>query len=224
MTAHVALSARQRGAALLAKRALDITVAGVALVLLSPLMALTALAIRLDSPGPALFRQQRVGRQARPFVIWKFRSMRTDGGEELHQRFVKELLTAPARPGAPAGDGAAAFKLADDPRITRVGRIIRATSIDELPQLFNVLTGTMSLVGPRPDVPYAVEEYPPWAWRRFAVLPGVTGLWQVSGRGQLSPVEMLELDVAYVDRWSLLLDVALLARTIPAVLRKVGSG
>lgn len=225
MSPHVQLSTRQRGAALRLKRMIDVVGAAVLLVVLVPVLAALGVAIRLDSPGPALYRAARIGRQARVFEICKFRSMREDTDDELHARFVAQLLTPTDDPSVPGPEGAGAlYKLADDPRVTRVGRVIRRLSLDEVPQLLNVLAGDMSLVGPRPEVPYALEHYEDWHWRRFAVLPGMTGLWQVSGRGHLPPLEMLRLDVEYVDRWSLWLDCRLLARTIPVVLRKVGSG
>lgn len=218
MTRPIAIphSSRQQGAALAAKRVIDVVVAAAVLVAGAPLMAAVAVAVKVDSPGPVFFRQERVGQGGRRFRVWKFRSMVADADPALHRQFVKRLLTQ-------ASTVPEMYKLTDDPRVTRVGRFIRATSIDELPQLLNVLAGHMSLVGPRPEVPYALEDYEPWAWRRFEVLPGMTGLWQVSGRGELSPVDMLRLDVEYADRWSPGLDLRLLAKTVPAVLRKVGS-
>jgi lipopolysaccharide/colanic/teichoic acid biosynthesis glycosyltransferase len=222
----VATSQRQCGPALVVKRALDIIVSAVLLIVLSPVLAVVACAIKVGSPGPVLYRQQRIGRMGRPFTMLKFRSMSVGADEELHQRFVRELLRSPEllADAASGGDPSApTYKLSSDPRVTPVGAVIRRLSIDELPQLVNVLKGEMSLVGPRPDVPYSVAEYEPWAWRRFEVLPGLTGLWQVSGRGAVSPIAMLQLDIEYVDRWSLLLDLRLLLATAPAVLRKVGS-
>jgi lipopolysaccharide/colanic/teichoic acid biosynthesis glycosyltransferase len=219
---------RQEGSALVIKRALDLTVGGTLLLLTSPLLLVIALAVRLDSPGPVLFRQTRIGRHGQPFEIYKLRSMFADADESLHERYVTQLLRD--RPDRAAGSDpvtsrrrAPAYKLEADPRITRVGRLLRALSLDELPQLFNVLKGEMSLVGPRPDLPYATALYGPWQRRRFQVLPGMTGLWQVSGRGELAPADMLRLDVEYVDRWSLWLDLRILLLTAPAVLRKVGS-
>ena len=219
---HVSVSSKQAGLALCAKRIMDVAFAALVLILALPLLIITAVAIKLDSTGPVLFRQKRVGRCGRPFRMLKFRSMVNGASPELHKQYVKGLLRDGENRDA-VGRSERTYKLAEDPRVTRVGRVIRRLSIDELPQLFNVLRGDMSLVGPRPDVPYAVEEYEPWQWQRFEVLPGITGLWQVSGRSELSPTEMLRLDVEYVERYSVWLDCILLLRTIPVVLRKVGS-
>jgi lipopolysaccharide/colanic/teichoic acid biosynthesis glycosyltransferase len=219
---------QQVGWALVVKRAIDLTLGGIFLLLTSPLLLAIAIAVRLDSPGPALFRQARIGRHAQPFEIFKFRSMFADADESLHERYVTQLLRdSPDR--AARSDQVLprrrppAYKLEADQRITRVGRLLRAASLDELPQLLNVLKGDMSLVGPRPDLPYATALYAPWQRRRFQVFPGMTGLWQVSGRGELAPADMLRLDVEYADRWTLRLDLGILLRTVPAVLRKVGS-
>lgn len=202
-------------------RVLDVVVSGVLLVSLSPVLLVTAVAVRLDSPGPALFRQERIGLGGRPFTMLKFRTM-TDGADEgVHRALVLDLLRETA--GCEAASAVPVYKVAHDARVTRLGRVLRASSIDELPQLLNVLRGEMALVGPRPDVPYAVEAYKPWQRRRLDVKPGITGLWQVSGRAHLSPARMLELDVYYVDHRSLGMDLRILARTLPAVLRRVGS-
>jgi lipopolysaccharide/colanic/teichoic acid biosynthesis glycosyltransferase len=211
------------------ERTIDVAAAAALLVLTAPLMAIVALLVKVDSPGPALYRGRRLGLGGRPFTVLKFRSMRTDTDDELHRRYVLGLLRGENTPNQPASaiaddDNVVAFKLHDDPRVTRVGRWIRATTLDELPQLVNVLRGEMSLVGPRPEVPYALEGYEAWQHERFSVRPGLTGLWQVSGRGDLSPTEMLALDVEYARRRSLRLDLAILARTIPAVLQRKGAG
>lgn len=214
------------------KRAADLVGALALLAVSSPLLAAAAVAVRLDSPGPALYRGRRVGQHGHEFSMYKFRSMAVDADDAPHRELVTALLsdagTPPAGPPDPAGpDGsvpaAPLYKVEKDPRVTRVGRILRATSIDELPQLANVVRGEMSLVGPRPDVPYAVEQYQPWHRRRLEAKPGMTGLWQVSGRAELSPADMLRLDVEYVERRSLLLDLSILLRTLPAVLRRVGA-
>jgi lipopolysaccharide/colanic/teichoic acid biosynthesis glycosyltransferase len=206
-----------RGAAYrAAKRALDLTTAVLLLVILSPLLALIAVAIRLDSGGPVLYRQGRVGRYGRPFTLVKFRSMKADADPTPHLAFVLSLL----HEGAPS---CAVYKVANDPRITRVGAILRRTSLDELPQLWNVLRGEMSLVGPRPDVPYAVSEYADWMHPRLVVKPGITGLWQVSGRSRVSLHDMYRLDLDYVAGASLGLDLRILVRTVPAVLARDGA-
>jgi lipopolysaccharide/colanic/teichoic acid biosynthesis glycosyltransferase len=183
------------------------------LVLLGPALLLIAVAIRLDSPGPPLFRQRRIGRHGREFQVLKFRSMAAGASPELHRRYIEYL--AHANPEPPGG---ALLKLTSDPRITRLGAFLRKTSIDELPQLVNVLLGQMSLVGPRPAMPYELQHYRPHHYERFAVRPGITGLWQVSGRARLGLQEMLELDVLYARTHSFLLDMRLLLRTPRAVI------
>jgi len=195
----------------LVKRTLDVVLAGVGLVLFAPLWGLVALAIRLDSPGPILFRQERVGRGGAPFVLLKFRSMREDA-----DRVVQELLALNEAKGP-------IFKIRNDPRMTRVGRFLRRWSVDELPQLWNVLRGDMSIVGPRPPLPREVAQYEPWQLRRLEAAPGLTGLWQVSGRSELSFDEMVMLDLYYIENWSLALDLRILLRTLPAVCRGGGA-
>jgi exopolysaccharide biosynthesis polyprenyl glycosylphosphotransferase len=193
------------------KRVLDVTLAGLGLVLLAPLWALIALAIKLDSPGPVLFRQERVGRGETRFQCLKFRSMHQDAERVVHQLLAQNEATGPL------------FKMRNDPRLTRVGRVLRRWSLDELPQLVNVLRGEMSLVGPRPPLPREVEQYEPWHRRRLEVAPGLTGLWQVSGRSELGFDEMVQFDIYYIENWSLGLDVRILLRTIPAVFRGRGA-
>lgn len=196
---------------LVLKRLMDITVALVGLILLSPLMLIIALAIKLDSPGPVLFRQVRVGKGEREFVMYKFRSMREGAEEEL------EKLEAQNEAAGPL------FKIRQDPRCTRVGRFLRRTSLDELPQLYNVLRGEMSLVGPRPPLPREVARYQPWHRIRLEVAPGMTGLPQVSGRSNLTFDEMAFLDLYYIQNWSPALDILILLRTIPQVLFSNGA-
>jgi lipopolysaccharide/colanic/teichoic acid biosynthesis glycosyltransferase len=196
-------------------RGIDLLVSGTALVVLSPLLLALAGVVRATSPGPALFRQVRVGYRGQPFVMLKFRSM-TDGCDDaVHREYnQRELAGEDPRDGR---DGV--YKPAADPRITRVGRLLRSTSLDELPQLINVLRGDMSLVGPRPALDWEVALYQPHHHERFLVKPGITGLWQVSGRNLLSMREALDLDVEYVRRRSVELDLRILARTVPTVLR-----
>lgn len=193
------------------KRLLDIVGASAGLLLASPVLLAAAVAIRLDSPGPVFHRAVRVGRGGRKFRFLKLRSMRV-GAEEL-----RGLLLHLNQAHGPA------FKLHDDPRVTRVGRILRKTSLDELPQLWHVLRGDMSLVGPRPPFPEEVERYEPWMLRRLSVRPGLTCLWQVSGRSDLPFDEWMRLDLQYVERCSFLLDLSILLRTIPAVLSARGA-
>ncbi len=188
------------------KRAMDFSASLVGLIVLSPLMLLIAAAIKLDSPGPVLFRQTRVGKGGRHFTLYKFRSMRQ--GAESEQQQLTDLNEA---------DGPL-FKIRDDPRLTHVGKILRRTSLDELPQLYNVLRGEMSLVGPRPPLPSEVEQYKPWHRKRLEVSPGMTGLWQVSGRSELTFDEMVLLDIYYIENWSPALDTLVFLRTIPRVL------
>jgi lipopolysaccharide/colanic/teichoic acid biosynthesis glycosyltransferase len=202
----------------LARRALDVSVAGTILLVLVPVIAIAALAVRLNSPGPVLFRQRRLGRHMRPFTVLKFRTMRADADSAVHREYVRQLIgTQPQEPGREG-----LYKLAVDDRITRVGRFLRSWSLDEVPQLWNVLRGEMSLVGPRPVIEYEVEQYPEWYLRRFAVKPGLTGLWQVSGRNELTYEDMVRFDIEYAERRSLWLDVRILARTALVVMRRQG--
>ena len=204
----------------LAKRLLDLAVALPCLILAAPLLLAVALAIRLTTPGPALFRQVRLGRDRRPFVLCKFRTMYTGCPDDVHREYVRKLLTG-SRP--PDGGREGVFKLDGDARITPVGRLLRRTSLDELPQLLNVIRGDMSLVGPRPALDWEAEMFGAGYDRRFAVPPGLTGLWQVSGRNALTMTQGLDLDIEYVGRQSLALDLWILARTIPVVLSTRGA-
>jgi exopolysaccharide biosynthesis polyprenyl glycosylphosphotransferase len=193
------------GLNLLVKRAFDLAITVPTVVLLSPIALVIAAAIKLDSPGPVLFRQTRVGRNGELFTFLKFRSMRVNAEAEL------EALRAQNEADGPL------FKIRDDPRRTRVGRFIRRTSLDELPQFINVLRGEMSLVGPRPPIPDEVAQYQAWHRRRLDIQPGVTGLWQVSGRSNLTFDEMVMLDIYYGENWSLSNDLQILLRTVPQV-------
>ena len=212
--------ARSLTAARLAKRLLDLAVATACLAVASPLLLAVAAAIRLTSPGPALFRQTRLGKDRRPFVLYKFRTMYVDCPDDVHREYVRKLLTE-AQPPDGGQDGV--FKLKDDDRITPVGRLLRRTSIDELPQLLNVIRGEMSLVGPRPPLPWEAEMFDTVFSGRFAVPPGLTGLWQVSGRNGLTMRQGLELDIEYVRRQSLALDLWILIKTVPTVLSTRGA-
>jgi lipopolysaccharide/colanic/teichoic acid biosynthesis glycosyltransferase len=202
-------------------RVVDVVVATAALILLSPLLAIIALLIKLESPGPVVFRQRRLGRGVQPFTVNKFRTMKQGASHDVHKEFVLSLIAGAAPPATE--DGTPRFKLKGDDRITRVGHFLRRSSLDELPQLWNVVRGDMSLVGPRPPISYEVERYPAHWFRRFEVKPGVTGLWQVSGRCELTHEQMIELDVEYVQRRSLRLNLWILLRTIPAVLTSRGA-
>jgi lipopolysaccharide/colanic/teichoic acid biosynthesis glycosyltransferase len=204
------------------KRAIDVLLATTAMLVLLPLFIVATVLVRATSRGPAFFRQTRIGRDRRPFEMWKFRTMYEDSDDAIHREFVAGLRT-----DIPSDrvDGKDVYKLTHDPRITPLGRWLRRLSVDELPQLINVLQGTMSLVGPRPALAWELElfgtlpRYPD----RFAVKPGITGLWQVSGRGMLTMREAVTLDAEYVDRRSFGLDLLILLRTIPAVLGRRGA-
>jgi len=190
----------------LLKRGIDVVFSLLVLILFAPLMGLIALAVKLDSPGPVLFRQARMGKGGKPFTVYKFRSMKI-GAEEQ-----KDLLRDLNEAAGPI------FKIKDDPRVTRVGRWLRRFSLDELPQFYNVLRGDMSIIGPRPPLAEEVAEYQSWHMRRLETAPGITGLWQVSGRSELPFDEMALLDIYYIEQWSPGLDVQILLRTIPTIL------
>ena len=195
----------------LMKRMLDVLLGSIALVLAFPMMAIIVIAIKLDSPGPAFFKQRRVGEKGELFGMFKFRSMVVDADDLLSE--IVEKTT----------DGRIIHKKPNDPRITRVGRFIRATSLDELPQLFNVLKGEMSLVGPRPEMPWLVQRYEPWQCKRFAVPQGITGWWQVNGRSEKMMHEHTEEDLYYIQNYSLLLDLQILWKTVGAVIKRSGA-
>jgi exopolysaccharide biosynthesis polyprenyl glycosylphosphotransferase len=194
----------------LVKNTFDAGVAAVAVVVLSPVLLAVAVAVKLTDRGPVLFRQIRVGRTGEEFNAYKFRSMVVDAERRLPE------LRGP-------NEGAGLFKMRDDPRVTRIGRFLRRYSLDELPQLFNVLKGQMSLVGPRPPLPAEVAQYPNEMRRRLLVKPGITGLWQVSGRSDLSWDESVRFDLYYVENWSLTSDLIILWRTVRAVFRGTGA-
>lgn len=197
--------------ALAVKRAFDVAVSATALLALAPLLAGVAVAIKLDSPGPVFFRQRRVGLHGRLFDILKFRSMHRDAEAKLAALRDRNEMSGPV------------FKITDDPRVTRVGRFIRRTSIDELPQFWNVLVGQMSVVGPRPPLPSEVAQYRRWHRRRLSVRPGITCIWQISGRNQVDFDRWMELDLQYIDQWSLANDLRIFLKTIPAVLGARGA-
>jgi exopolysaccharide biosynthesis polyprenyl glycosylphosphotransferase len=202
----------------LVKRAFDLLIASLALLIFSPLWLLIAALIKLDSRGPVIYQQERVGMDGRIFLFYKFRTMRADADDRLHREYQEKLIAG--RPEANVGDTERpAYKLRADARVTRLGRILRRLSLDELPQLLNVLRGDMSVVGPRPPIPYEVEKYELWHRKRLDMKPGLTGLWQVSGRNRLPFEEMVRLDLFYIENWSLLLDLKIILRTLPVMLR-----
>jgi lipopolysaccharide/colanic/teichoic acid biosynthesis glycosyltransferase len=198
-------------------RILDVVGSLALLMLLAAPLLLVALWVRLDSPGPVLFRQRRVGLHRRPFTLYKFRTMRVGDGDDALRRLIEAELCGEDT----CCDGST--KLADDPRVTRSGRFLRRTSLDELPQLVNVLRGEMSLVGPRPCLPWEAELFPPQFADRFTVRPGITGLWQVTGRSTVGTLDMLRMDLAYVRDRCLRLDLWILLATIPSLLRGGGA-
>jgi lipopolysaccharide/colanic/teichoic acid biosynthesis glycosyltransferase len=201
----------------IAKRGLDIVVATIAIVVLLPVWICLAIAVRISSPGPVLFRQERLGRGQQPFVMLKFRTMLDGADDAIHRRFVTDVLINGRVHDAPLQ------KLTDDPRVTSVGRVLRRTSLDELPQLLNVLAGHMSLVGPRPALPWEATLFGAPHLVRFDVKPGLTGLWQVSGRSELTMLQALDLDAEYVAKRTTRLDLAILWRTIPIVVAGRGA-
>jgi exopolysaccharide biosynthesis polyprenyl glycosylphosphotransferase len=210
--------------ALVVKRSIDIIGSLLALIAFSPLFAVIALVIKFTSKGPVLFRQQRVGQFGQWFEFLKFRSMHVGNNQAIHQEFVKELIAGGV--GSPSGSSQQkpVYKLTNDPRVTRVGKFLRRTSLDELPQFLNVLKGQMSLVGPRPPIPYEVECYESWHWRRLlAVKPGITGLWQVSGRSRTTFDEMVRLDLQYARTWSIWKDIRILLQTPRAMVSGDGA-
>lgn len=209
--------------ALLLKRVIDIIGSLVGLIFLSPIFLLIAILIKLDSSGPVIFKQTRVGLGGRTFTFYKFRSMYENNDSSVHRKYIGDLIRGTARATARTVGAKKVFKMDKDPRITRVGRVLRRTSLDELPQLFNVLKGDMSLVGPRPGLLYEVKMYKDWYTRRLMTLPGITGLWQVSGRSQRTFDEMVALDLKYIYNWSLWLDIKILLKTIFVVLSRQGA-
>lgn len=202
------------------KRAMDITGSSLMLIAFAPLFLLIALAIKLTSRGPVFFKQDRIGQHGRRFTFLKFRSMRTGNDHSVHKEYVTRLIAGSAERVAAGANQEGVYKLANDRRITPIGRILRRTSMDELPQFLNVLRGDMSLVGPRPPIPYELAAYQTWHRRRvLQVKPGITGLWQVTGRSRVKFDEMVRLDLRYATCWSPWLDIKILVRTPAAVIK-----
>jgi exopolysaccharide biosynthesis polyprenyl glycosylphosphotransferase len=195
------------------KRTFDIVSSALAIGLLFPFWVLIALLIKLDSKGPIFYTQERVGMDGRLFLLYKFRTMKAGADSELHREYQKAFIAGRAEANV-GNDAKPTYKLLADPRITRVGKLLRRTSLDEVPQLLNVVLGDMSLVGPRPPIPYEVEAYELWHRKRLDMKPGLTGLWQVSGRNRLPFEEMVRLDLFYIENWSLLLDLKIILRTV----------
>jgi lipopolysaccharide/colanic/teichoic acid biosynthesis glycosyltransferase len=222
--AHRTRVLRLRRQGYLVKRVVDVLGAFVLMVLFAPVMLAAAVAVAASSRGPVIFKQVRLGEGGVPFVFYKFRSMRCDGDDRIHRDFVANLIEGQIEDINQGEPKRPFYKIKADPRITAVGRILRRTSIDELPQLYNVLKGEMSLVGPRPPIPYEVEKYEAWHLRRILeVRPGLTGLWQVVGRSRTTFDEMVRLDLQYVRRVSLAFDLKILLKTVLVVLRCDGA-
>ncbi|MGZ7445318.1 sugar transferase [Paenibacillus sp. TH7-28] len=200
-----------RGLNLILKRAVDIVLASLGLIVISPMLAVVAICIKLDSKGPIMIKQRRIGKNGAPFNMYKFRSMVENAESLIHQLAAHNEADGPV------------FKMKNDPRITRVGRFIRKYSIDELPQLINVVFGQMSLVGPRPPLPQEVERYTDYEWRRLDIRPGITGLWQINGRSDLPFDEWVKLDLYYIEHWSLGLELKIIFKTIPIVIKGTGA-
>ena len=205
-------------AARVTKRGSDLIIASLAILIFSPLWLLVALLVKLDSRGPVFYRQERVGMDGRVFLFYKFRTMRAGTDDTEHREFQRKYIMGQAESNL-GDEERPAYKLRADARVTHWGRVLRKTSLDELPQLLNVLRGDMSIVGPRPPIPYEVESYELWHRKRLDMKPGVTGLWQVSGRNRLSFDEMVRMDLYYIENWSLLLDLKIILRTLPVMWR-----
>jgi lipopolysaccharide/colanic/teichoic acid biosynthesis glycosyltransferase len=203
----LALTSQQR----LVKRMFDLAIGGLVSIVAFPFLLLVALIIKLDSPGPVLFRQVRIGENGKFFLMYKFRSMDTDADERLDEVLMKD------------SSGNLIHKTSNDPRVTRFGQLLRRTSIDEVPNLVNVIKGEMSLVGPRPEMPFIVELYQPWQFERFSIPQGMTGWWQINGRSERLMHMHTEDDIYYIRNYSLWLDIKILLRTIPAVLKRKGA-
>ena len=206
------------------KRAIDVVGSATALIILAPIFLAIAVAIKLSSPGPILFRQKRIGHYGGTFTFLKFRSMYSVNDSQIHMEYVKRFIAGNGHSGSAEKQDNIVYKLTEDPRVTPVGRFLRRTSLDELPQFLNVLSGEMSLVGPRPPIPYELEAYDVWHRRRLLeVKPGITGLWQVNGRSRLQFDDMVRLDLKYAKAWSLWLDIKILLQTPRAVISGEGA-
>ena len=215
-------TSRYYGNQALLKRVLDIVVASAMLLVAGPLMLVIALLVKKSSPGPILFTQERLGKDGKPFSFYKFRSMENNSNDAIHRQFAAMFINGDESGCAKSNSGDKVFKLKADPRVTIIGAWIRKTSLDELPQLFNILKGEMSVVGPRPPIAYEIENYQPWHMERLKAVPGLTGLWQVSGRSSVSFEEMVRLDVQYINNWSIWWDISIILRTVPVVLWGTG--
>lgn len=204
------------------KRAIDIVFSLFVIVFGFPFYLLIAAMIKLSSPGPVLFIQERIGQNGKRFKFYKFRTMTQDNNDEAHRNFTENFIKGKLMESGCCQGHQPMFKIAKDPRVTSVGRFLRRTSLDELPQFLNVLKGEMSIVGPRPPLPYEIAHYKEWHKKRLLAKPGLTGFWQVNGRSTVPFDEMVMLDLYYYENWSLLLDLKIILRTVPVML--MGSG
>ncbi|MBC8255238.1 MAG: sugar transferase [Ardenticatenia bacterium] len=200
------------------KRIGDVLLSGLALLVLSPVLLVISILVKRSSPGPVLFVQDRIGKNGVPFPFMKFRTMVHNSDDAIHRQFAAMFINGSDKTEKPES----VFKLTDDPRITRIGAWLRKTSLDELPQLFNIIRGEMSLVGPRPPIAYELDHYQPWHHERLRVTPGLTGLWQVSGRSNVPFEEMVRLDIHYINTWTLRKDFEIIFKTVPVVMRGTG--
>jgi exopolysaccharide biosynthesis polyprenyl glycosylphosphotransferase len=204
------------------KRMLDAAAAALLLTITAPLFLVIALLIKRSGPGPVFFVQERLGRDGQPFRFFKFRTMEHNSDDAIHRQFAAMFINGDEDGCRRKNGDQKVFKMCRDPRVTRIGCWLRRTSLDELPQIFNVLRGDMSLVGPRPPIAYEIEHYQPWHMERLKVTPGLTGLWQVSGRSSVPFEEMVRMDVQYINHWSLWLDLRIMLKTVPVVLQGTG--
>lgn len=204
------------------KRAFDLGFASLMLLVAGPVMLVIALMVKRSSSGPVLFVQERLGRDGTPFNFYKFRSMKHNSDDAIHREFAAMFISGDDDSCSDDNSGEKVFKMKGDPRITAIGAFLRKTSLDELPQLFNILRGDMTLVGPRPPIAYEIENYQPWHMERLKAVPGLTGLWQVSGRSSVSFDEMVRLDIRYINEWSLWKDIVIIAKTLPVVVKGTG--
>jgi lipopolysaccharide/colanic/teichoic acid biosynthesis glycosyltransferase len=198
------------------KRVMDIVISWLVLLLGFPVFAFIAFLVKLSSRGPLIYKQTRIGKDGCPFTFFKFRSMYNNCSDEIHRNYTRELIQNGTKSGR-------LYKIEDDHRVTRVGRVLRRLSLDELPQFMNVLRGDMSLVGPRPPIPYEIEHYNGKHKKRLQAKPGITGLWQISGRNKLPFDKMVDLDLKYIDNWSLALDFVILMKTLPVLVKREGA-
>lgn len=202
-----------------AKRTIDLAASSLVLLLGAPVFGVLALLVKLSSPGPVLFRQTRLGRDGKPFTFYKFRTMQHKNDDSVHRSFCEDFIQG----GGKDASEEPVFKMVKDPRVTPLGGFLRRSSLDEIPQFWNVIRGEMSLVGPRPPICYEIEHYQDWHKDRLKVTPGLTGLWQVSGRSQVPFDEMVRLDLHYISHWSLSLDLKIMWKTLPVMVRGDGA-